>query len=125
MTKIKNITQSSYGVRTKSGVVQIEPGQVYADGEYEPHELANIEANKAVFEVGDNVVAETSRGANGSGQRIAALEKQNAELTAENADLKAKLAKFDGDGNGSAGGSAKKVATDKDADKPGADADKK
>lgn len=122
--KVKNITSSPYGVRTKTGLVTVPPGQVY-EGEFEDHEAANIKANTAVFEVGDKVVAETSRGANGSAQRIAALEKQNAELTAENADLKAKLAKFDGDGNGSAGGSAKKVATDKDADKPGADADKK
>ena len=89
--KIKNVSNSPYGARTKSGVVVVQPGQVY-EGDFETAEADNIKANKAVFEVGDSVVAETSKGANGSAQRIAALEKQVADLTAERDNLAAKLA---------------------------------
>lgn len=91
--KIKNITGSPYGARTTTGVKMVPPGQVLED-EFEHGEADNIKANKDVFETGDNVVAETSRGANGSGQRIAALERQLTEKDAEIAALTAKLAEY-------------------------------
>lgn len=89
--KIKNISQSPYGARTTTGVKMVPPGQVLED-EFEHFEADNIKANKAVFDVGDNVVAETSKGTNGSAKRIAALERENEQLKAHIVELTEKLA---------------------------------
>jgi hypothetical protein len=93
MKTFTNYTQGTRGIRTKSGMIYIDPGQ-----------SEKIDADEIVGEVPD-LGKKSDAADEAADDELAALRERVAELGVENDQLRAQIAAFDGDGNGKAGGS--------------------